>query len=53
MCQIVFSVHPCDKENKGGCDQTCNKEDEKAVCSCAAPEFKLGEDGKSCLPGIF
>ena len=43
--------HPCDLPTKGGCDQTCNKEGDKAVCSCTAPEYKLGADGKSCEKG--
>ena len=29
-----FTVHPCDKETKGGCDQVCNKDGEKAKCGC-------------------
>ena len=46
-------IHPCDKKSKGGCDQTCTKDGEKAVCSCTPVDFKLGEDGKSCEPGKF
>ena len=48
MSGIFFSVHPCDKDTKGGCDQTCNKDGDKAKCSCTPVDFKLGEDGKSC-----
>ena len=47
----LHSVHPCDKDTKGGCDQTCNKDGEKAKCSCTPVDFKLGEDGKTCDPG--
>ena len=49
--KFSFSVHPCDKDTKGGCQQTCNKDGDKAKCSCAPVDFKLGEDGKSCDPG--
>ena len=49
-CFLIL-VHPCDKPNKGGCDQTCKKDGETAVCECRAPEFKIGLDGKSCEPG--
>ena len=47
----LLSVHPCDKETKGGCDQICNKDGDDAVCSCNEPDYKLGEDGKSCEEG--
>ena len=41
-------IHPCDKETKGGCEQVCNKDGEKAKCSCDPKEdYKLEEDG-SC-----
>ena len=48
-------IHPCDKDTKGGCDQTCNKgEGEDFTCSCTAPDWKLNEeDGKSCDKGIL
>ena len=46
-----FSEHPCDKTSNGGCEQTCNKDGESAVCECAAPDYKLGSDGKSCDKG--
>ena len=41
-------IHPCDKKSKGGCDQTCTKDGENAICSCTPVDFKLGEDGKTC-----
>ncbi len=43
-------VHPCDKANKGGCSQICNKRKEFHVCSCKAG-FVLGKDKKSCNKG--
>ena len=54
IINFIFSlrlVHPCDKESKGGCEQTCEKDGEKVVCSCAAPDYKLAGDGKSCEEG--
>ena len=47
-----FLVHPCDKPSKGGCDHTCTKEGEKAVCSCNNG-FKLADDGQTCLLGEY
>ena len=41
--------HPCDKKANGGCEQTCNKDGDNAVCSCAE-DYKLKEDG-SCEKG--
>ena len=43
-------VHPCDKENRGGCTQTCTKSGEKAECACNEGYF-LENDGKTC--GLF
>ena len=49
---IIYTlVHPCDKPTKGGCDQTCTKKGNEAVCVCKAPEFKLAADGKACEEG--
>ena len=52
MC-LLFSilVHPCDKPNKGGCSQLCNKRKEWHVCSCKAG-FLLAEDKKTCKKGM-
>ena len=46
-----LSVHPCEKPTIGGCAQICNKDEEKAKCSCKEPNFKLAKDGKACDPG--
>ena len=45
---IFLSVPPCELTKNGGCAQNCANNGDKAVCSCNAPDFKLGEDGKSC-----
>ena len=47
---ILFLVHPCDKPNKGGCGQICNKRKEWHVCSCKTG-FVLGRDNKTCNKG--
>ena len=39
------NVHPCDKPDKAGCEQTCLKNGDAAKCSCSEG-FNLGEDGK-------
>ena len=46
-----ISVHPCDypPNENGGCDQTCNKQGDKAVCSCNVTSV-LAQDGKKCDP---
>ena len=51
-CDInyLFLVHPCDKPNRGGCEQICKKKGDGAVCQCKAG-FILSEDGKQCDPG--
>ena len=41
------SVHPCDKETKGGCEHVCNKDGDEAKCSCN-DGYKLAEDGQEC-----
>ena len=49
LYSFVFdSAPPCELIENGGCDQTCTDNGDEAVCSCAAPNFKLGGDGKSC-----
>ena len=41
-------VHPCDKADKGGCEQTCEKKgEEEYICSCPVG-YKLNDDGKKC-----
>ena len=51
MYNSLLIVHPCDQPDKGGCNQTCTKNGNKAVCSCSSPGFKLNSDGKSCDTG--
>ena len=51
---FFYTVHPCDKENKGGCEQVCNKDGKKPKCSCTpATDYKLNDDGVSCDPSKF
>ena len=45
-----ISVHPCDKKENGGCQHTCVKKGEEAVCKCDE-NHKLNEDGKTCEVG--
>ena len=45
-----FLVHPCDEANNGGCNQICNKKNEKHECSCETG-FVLAEDKKTCSKG--
>ena len=45
---IFVLVHPCDKADKAGCEQNCEKKgEEDFVCTCSK-EFKLNADGKKC-----
>ena len=44
---LLRLVHPCDREDIKACEQVCNKNGEKAECSCDEG-FKLKEDGKTC-----
>lgn len=48
-----ISVHPCNKPDRAGCEQTCSKKGEEAVCECEVPAFKLAVDGKTCDEGKF
>ena len=47
---FLLSVHPCDKRSKGGCSQICNRNGDKALCSCK-PGYKLAKDGVTCDKG--
>ncbi|XP_069829048.1 coagulation factor X-like [Dendropsophus ebraccatus] len=47
MCEIVV-LKMCSLNN-GGCDQYCKVQDRDVVCSCTTG-YKLGDDGKSCVP---
>ena len=46
---FLFLVHPCDRKNKGGCDQICTKNGDKYTCSCKSG-FRLTSDW-SCKKG--
>lgn len=46
-CEIVI-LKMCSLNN-GGCDQYCKVENRDVVCSCTTG-YKLGDDGKSCVP---
>ena len=41
-------VHPCDRPDKGGCEDICNKVEELAVCTCSEG-FEL-TDQNTCEP---
>ena len=49
---IYFSVHPCDNGDNGGCDHTCTKDGDEAVCSCKENHL-LQPDGKTCKISKF
>ena len=51
MYRISFSVHACDRSDKGGCDQNCTKVGKKAKCSCSEPNWTLEKDGRTCKEG--
>lgn len=46
-CEIVV-LKICSLNN-GGCDQYCKVENRDVICSCTTG-YKLGDDGKSCVP---
>ena len=47
-----FLVHPCDKQDNGGCEQECEKDGGNAKCACQEG-FKLNEDGQTCEKSKF
>ena len=47
---FLLLVHPCDKENKGGCSQICMKRGQWHACLCKAG-FVLTKDNKTCIKG--
>ena len=49
--KMLSLVHPCDQQNRGGCNQTCTKSGEEAKCTCRTPDFKVNVDGISCDKG--
>ena len=47
--RTFFSVHPCEKKEKGGCEEKCVKGvGLKFTCACPQEGFELDTDGKSC-----
>ena len=46
-----LSVHPCDKDDKGGCEQVCEKKGEEAVCKCNEGFKPTEEDANKCEEG--
>lgn len=40
-------VHPCDLEDRDGCQHHCNKKGMETICSCNLG-FVLNEDEKRC-----
>ena len=36
-------MHPCDKDDKAGCEQVCNKKGDEALCGCEEG-YKVSED---------
>ena len=46
----LFSVHPCDKADKGGCSDKCEKNGKDAECKCNDPTtHELDSNGKLCV----
>lgn len=46
---IFLLVHPCDRNDNGGCNQICNKDGDDVQCGCAAG-FKFADnDNKTCV----
>ena len=53
MLHYIPLVHPCDKDDNGGCTQECIKgEGKELTCECIEG-YELGEDGKSCSKSMF
>ena len=47
ICQFkpfLFSVHPCDKPGKAGCQQICKKVGEEPQCACEEGYKLIGEE---------
>ena len=44
---VWFVVHPCEKEDNGGCQHKCNKQGSEASCSCNEG-YQLNADTKTC-----
>ena len=41
---FIFSVHPCDKPDKAGCQQICKKVGEEPQCACEEGYKLVGEE---------
>ena len=52
MWKCIILVHPCDRDNKGGCEQVCEKDGAKAKCGCKEG-FEITDDGITCKKGKF
>ena len=46
----IYLVHPCEKDDNGGCLQICIKNGTAVVCECNE-NFKLAADGSTCNKG--
>jgi len=40
--------HPCDQQNRGGCNQICQKDGTRAICGCKE-NYELDTDKRTCL----
>ena len=47
---LLFLVHPCDEDDKAGCEGKCVKDGDSFHCSCEKGFF-LADDKKKCLKG--
>ena len=52
MIHRSYLVHPCEKEEKGGCSDICKKNGLSVTCSCPE-EYELMEDKKTCKKGMI
>ena len=43
----LLSVHPCERQDNGGCQQKCTKIGSLGVCACNEG-YKINEDKKTC-----
>ena len=51
LIMFLISVHPCDRRNKGGCSQICNRKDDRLyTCSCK-PGFEIAKNKMTCNKG--
>ena len=51
---LLFTVHPCEKEARGGCSEVCNRDGVEAICACTNPKTRrLKADNKTCEKSKF